>query len=109
MCQKSFAQEETPSRTTLAPEDELKDPKQFAILKGQVGTDFWAFISVRHTSITFANQIFVQVLDRDCVGIGGATVEVWYAGGKEGEGESCKFEKCSRQPPQLSTPSPQRI
>ena len=49
MCQKSFAQEETPFRTMLAPEDELKDPKQFAILKGQVGLnrkDFWALIII---------------------------------------------------------------
>ena len=47
VCQKGFAQEETPSRTTLAPEDELRDPKQFAILKGQVGLnwqDFWALM-----------------------------------------------------------------
>ena len=47
VCQKGFAQEETPSRTTLAPEDELSDPKQFAILKGQVGLnwqDFWALM-----------------------------------------------------------------
>merc|ERR1712179_846507 len=54
-----FFEANAPKDKELAPRDELNDPNQFVILQG-------------------------QVLGRDCQGVGGALVEVWYAGGKPG-------------------------
>merc|ERR1712130_440351 len=55
-----FFEANAPKDKELAPRDELNDPNQFVILQG-------------------------QVLGRDCQGVGGALVEVWYAGGKPGQ------------------------
>jgi len=55
-----FYEPNAPKSYELAPQDELNDPKQAVILKG-------------------------QVLDCSCKGIGGALVEVWYAGGNPAE------------------------
>merc|ERR1712130_280578 len=55
-----FFKANAPKDKELAPRDELNDPNQFVILQG-------------------------QVLGRDCQGVGGALVEVWYAGGKPGQ------------------------
>jgi len=54
-----FYEPNAPKSYELAPQDELNDPREAVILKG-------------------------QVLDCSCKGIGGALVEVWYAGGNPG-------------------------
>lgn len=54
-----FFEPNAPNKKELAPANELNDRSQFVILKG-------------------------QVLGRDCQGVSGALVEVWYAGGQPG-------------------------
>ena len=54
---------DVPWRSRIAPEEELRDPSKARKLEGTV----W---------------------DSNCLGIEGATVHIWYAGGKNSEGEN---------------------
>ena len=76
-----FSQPNAPKDKELAPRKELNDPNQFVILEGQVGNLIFGFPLLAPT-------FELQVLGRNCQGISGALVEVWYTGGELG------LEKC---------------
>ena len=69
----------------IAPYNEITDPTQGVVLRGQVSQAF----NLNHIYLCF----HVQVLDRNCNGIAGATVEVWYAGGASGKYYQGFFDK----------------
>ena len=76
---KTVVQENSPNSYELAPAGELKNPQLAVLLEGQV-------------SEVFERQKSPQVLGKNCQGIGGALVEVWYAGGNPGNTEGIHFE-----------------
>ena len=65
-----FFREEAHLDYKIAPAAELSDKKTATVLTGKVIL----------TDSKFVRSYFVQVLDRLCHGVGGATLDVWYAG-----------------------------
>ena len=65
------------SQYRIAPDNEIQDPNQAVVIRGKVSQT--VSLSLSHNS----ERSPPEILDRNCAGVAGAVVDVWYAGGAE--------------------------